>query len=237
MYTIGICDDDKYYLDIINSNILEFAKLMNIGVDIYKFESGQDFLNTLTEASNHFDIIFLDIDMPFINGLETAEKLRTLGIESLLIFVTSMEDKVFDAFGYDALRFVLKRNLKADFQNAFIKAIDVLNQTNKVFSFKTSEGLIKLPINEILYFIFEDRKVKVICHNKLVYILNSVTLLQIEELVSQNGFVPINRYVIVNVKYVSGINKNCLTMDNGDYFDISRPKLKDVYKVIADYIR
>ncbi len=237
MYTIALCDDDKSYMEMINAYILEFASLMNIGVDIYKFESGQDFLNFLNKTSNNFDIIFLDIDMPFINGLDTAEHLRSFGIESILIFVTSMEDKVFEAFGYNALRFVLKRNLKNDLQDAFTKAIDTLNQTNKIFNFKTSDGLIKLTINEILYFIFEGRKVKVVCLNKLFHVLNSVTLTQIDELVRKKGFVLINRYVIVNVKYVGGINKNCLTLDNGESFDISRPRLKEVYKVIADYLR
>lgn len=237
MYAIALCDDDNRYMEMIHHYILEFANLMNIGVDIYKFESGHEFLKAARNGSSPFDIIFLDIDMPGINGLETAEDLRASGIDSILVFVTSMEDKVYEAFGYNALRFVLKRNLKDGLKNAFMKAIDTLDESGQRFHFKTSDGLVRLTVNEILYFIYEERKVKAVCRNESVHALNSVTLSQIEELTSKKGFVVINRYAIVNIKFVDGINKNCLTMDNGDTFDISRPKLKIVCQMIADYLR
>ena len=236
MYTIAICDDDKNYTEMINSYILEFADQLHIAVDTYKFDSGHDFINKIQKSSNHYDIIFLDIDMPVIDGLETAGSLRLGGIGSLLVFVTSMEDKVFEAFGFNALKFVLKRNLRDDLKDAFIKAIDTLNQSNQIFGFKTNEGIVRLTIDEILYFIYEGRKVNVVTRTGS-YILNSYTLADIEALVYKKGFVLINRYVIVNVKYVNGIFKNILTMDNEDTFDISRPRLKEVYKVIADYLR
>lgn len=237
MYSIALCDDDKSYLEMLHLYILVFAHQMNIGIDIYKYESGMEFLKVVEKDSCHFDIIFLDIDMPCINGLKTAEDLRARGVDSTLIFVTSMEDKVYEAFGYNALRFVLKRNLKDDLRSAFIKAIEILNETNQRFSFKTNEGVIRLTVNEILYFVFENRKVKAVCRNKLTHVLNSVTLSQIEDMVCEKGFVAINRYAVVNIKYVNGINKSRLTMDNGDTFDISRPKLKEVCHMIADYIR
>ncbi len=237
MYTIALCDDDINYADMIHSLVLEFAGQLSIGVDILKFDSGKKFLELLKNGSTHFDIIFLDIDMPELSGLETADTLRSKGIDSVLIFVTSMEDKVFEAFGYNALRFVLKRNLKRDLQDAFVKAIETLNQSKNLLSFKTGEGIIRLAVTEIFYFIFENRKVNAVCRNNASYALNSMTLSNIEEMMSDKGFISINRYVLVNVKYVNGINKNSLTMDNGEVFDISRPKLKNVYKLIADYLK
>lgn len=237
MYTIAICDDDKNFLELIELNILQMATQLKIEVDIYKFDSGHIFLKALSKAANHYDIIFLDIDMPLINGLETAEKVRLKGIESILIFVTSMEDKVFEAFGFNALKFVLKRNLKDDLKTAFMLAIEKLKQNVDIFSFKTSEGIIRLTTNEIIYFIYEGRKVSIKTNNNIIHYLVAYTLAEIEEIYSKKGFILINRYALVNIKYVSSTNKNDLFMDNGDSFVISRPKLKEVYAAITDYLR
>ncbi len=237
MYTIALCDDDKHYLEMIKTHILECATMLNVGVDIYAFASGQQFLEMIQKSVNHFDIIFLDIDMPVINGLETAEHLRLQGIESVLIFVTSMEDKVFEAFGFNALKFVLKRNLTHDLKDAFVKAIDTLNRSSQIFNFKTSEGVVRLTIHEILYFVYEGRKVKLATVNNSLYVLVAYTLAEIEKLVTTKGFLLINRYALVHIKYVQSIHKNTLTMDNGVAFDISRPKLKEVYQVMAQYMR
>ena len=96
----AVCDDDRALLNDISSRIA----LLYPGAVIDCFTSGEELLS----SENAHDIIFLDIDMPGKNGMETAGELRKKGSRAVLIFLTAFESYVFDAFDVGAFHYLLK---------------------------------------------------------------------------------------------------------------------------------
>lgn len=98
--TIAICDDEK----IICSQVEKLVKNQEPNCDIKLFDSGEELL----KEQGKFDIIFLDIQMDGINGIETARILRNKKEETILIFITGIKEYVFEAFDVSAFHYLLK---------------------------------------------------------------------------------------------------------------------------------
>ena len=97
---IAICDDEKIFRDQIKKYILEVSSDSSID----EYTCGDD----LAGSESNYDIIFLDIEMPGISGIETAEKLRENGSDADIIFLTSHVEFVYEAFKVRAFRFLQK---------------------------------------------------------------------------------------------------------------------------------
>ncbi|WP_236915399.1 GHKL domain-containing protein [Clostridium sp. Cult2] len=157
MIYIGICDDDKYFLDYVENRIEEVLKDENTTIKINKLTDGMELLKAYNNEDKPFDIIFLDIDMPNIDGIETAEIIRKKDEETILIFLTSMEDEVYKTFKYGPFRFIRKSHIDRELHEALISSLEKLKDEKHVF--KTVYGDLALYISDILYFEFVDRTV------------------------------------------------------------------------------
>lgn len=101
---IAICDDDKAVQEILRHEIEEFCKEAGTVCNIVCFDSGEE---VLREESMP-DILFLDIQMSGINGMEVAEELRRRRSDTILIFVTALSEYVYEAFDVEALHYLVK---------------------------------------------------------------------------------------------------------------------------------
>lgn len=99
-YKIAICDDEKIYLEEISQNI----KKRNSDYKINVYNSGAE----LVKNNPDYDIIFLDIEMPDMDGMTTAERLREMKFDGIIIFLTSHTEFMPDAFKVKAFRFLSK---------------------------------------------------------------------------------------------------------------------------------
>ena len=108
MLNIYVSDDDVAFIEIVTAAITRI--LNNIcGFQISTFDNGEDLLE---ECNNRCpDVVFLDIDMPFIDGFKVAEILQKHQINTLIVFVTSHEDKVYQSWTYQPFWFVRKSHL------------------------------------------------------------------------------------------------------------------------------
>ena len=97
---IAVCDDEE----IIIERIADLIKKQNMGCHIESFQAG----NELLSAKRRFDLIFLDIQMDGINGMETAKAVREYDRKAVIIFVTAVKEYVFDAFDVGAFHYILK---------------------------------------------------------------------------------------------------------------------------------
>ena len=104
LISIAICDDESYMLNHLKENIELYMKQKNLLYNIELFNKVEDLL------CNHekFNIVFLDIQMEEINGMQAARKLRSYGNECFIIFVTVLNEFVFDAFEVDAINYLIK---------------------------------------------------------------------------------------------------------------------------------
>ena len=108
---IAICDDEKYYRHFIKKLVGNYLAKQNVLFRIELFEDGREFCR---EESNmqKFDIIFLDIEMKGMNGMETAYSIRKKNSEMDIVFITVMPDYVFEGYKVSAVRYILKKEIE-----------------------------------------------------------------------------------------------------------------------------
>ncbi len=231
---IGICDDDIYFLDYIESRIVEILKQYNIHANTYKFVDGIELLRAYDSMDKPFDIVFLDINMPKKDGMEIAELIRKRDDEFLLVFITSMEDKVYKVFKYNTFRFIRKTYLDIELEEVLNNAMEKLEDEKHIF--KTTCGDIALYISDILYFEFIDRVVQIKTFNSK-YRTTIRRFKDVEDVFIPKGFIPIHRSCLVNGRYIRSIGNLDVTLDNGEKLPISRYRLEEVKKSFINMAR
>lgn len=234
MINIVICDDDNNFLDFIEKKIIKILEDNRENIKIHKFRSGMELLRFYRKADKPFDIILLDIDMPNIDGLELAEVIRKEDEESILIFLTSMEDEVYKTFKYNTFRFIRKTHMEQELEEALISAMEKLSTEKHIF--KTDHGEIALTTDEIIYFEFMDRVVHIVTFDNK-FRTNIRRFKDIEDAFLSKGFVGIHRSCIVNQNYIRAIGDLEITLDNGEKLPVSRYRMEDVKKAFIKAAR
>src|SRR5690606_20259319 len=119
MISIALCDDEIKYLDFYESKIKEIANKHQLLVDIIRFKNGESLLFYLEDNPNKFDIIYLDILTGGMTGIETAMQIRKFNEFAKIIFLTSSESFVYNAFEAKASNYLIKSLHDDKFETIF----------------------------------------------------------------------------------------------------------------------
>lgn len=206
MFHVAICDDDKEMLNSLEFVVRETFEEHHFPYSLDTFCSGDALLSH--HQNNMYDIIFLDILMPDRNGFDIAKEIRKLSDKTLLLFVTSQDDLVYDSFYYHPFYFLRKGN-KETFSESLSDAVD------KIIAYIERNELITLDLGVGEYRAVSLQDV-VFIRSKAhfaEYHLVSGEVVQIrehmnaaEEKLCSKGFVRIHKQFIVNIYKASKIN-------------------------------
>lgn len=239
--TIAYCDDEKTQLQMIDIWMREELEALNIEYDIECYTSGTALLKDYERKEQSFDLILLDIDMPDMDGITVVGHLREIDEEVTVIFLSNMVDKVYDAFGYNVFKFVRKSEGESGFKKAFKECIKQVDLRRNTYVFHTSEGIMKLRENEIVYFETVMRafymqttkghyKIRVLKFEQILDSLNNHTYFSMP-----------NRSCLVNMRYVKTINKKgevvLMYGNKEEHMTLSRQKRKEFYDKFISYIK
>ena len=207
---IAICDDDKSIGLILEEKI---KKLLPDAV-IEKYLSGDELIASGCEP----DILFLDIQMPGMDGMETARILRQKNERMVLIFVTAVEEYVFQAFDVAAFHYLVKPFSDEKFEEVVKRAVRSIekyseNQSDEKYMMVQSGGShMKVFLKDIVYAEVYNRKV--IIHTRDTNIEYYGKLQELSEIAGADFF-RTHRAYLVHFKYVQKYDANCVTMENG----------------------
>lgn len=235
MVNIAICDDNSILLDRVEESIINIISKLEKEINIFKFTDGQNLIDNFNENNEAFNIIFLDIEMPKINGFEVAENIRENNSKVIIIFLTSMDSLVFDSFKYNPLRFIRKTHLDVELEEGLVKAFNKLESNVRFYIFKTSNGTIKLLLDDILYIESTVRKIYVHTSGE-VYQVIGIKLSELEKEFEKSSFILAHRTVLVNVKYIYSIESNNIILDNKENLPISRYRTKEVKEAFIKFV-
>lgn len=224
MLKIAICDDSKSDIKMIHKNISTIFKNFNINFDIATFSDAAFFLSA--SEDKNFDVVFLDIDMPQINGLEVATELNKRNIISEIIFVTNHDELVYKAFRFKALGFVRKKHIETEMLEIIEILIEHINRRYKHILIQDGHIEKKAHINDVIYMQSDDHYVNVVTSNGKIMIRK--TLNDIESEYSVYGFIRIHLRYLVNYRYIYSIEKNVIILDNQEKLPLSRSRAKAV---------
>lgn len=224
---VCICDDESEQRKMLKGIIKTQLELKGLEYDMEEFSSGEDLIRafekqkTIGEA---YDILFLDIEMGGIDGIETAKRIRAMDENVIIIFVTGYANYVFNGYDVKALNYVMKPYKEEKIKDVLEEAIKLTNKVlDKYFSFNVSGNYYKIPEDNILYFYSDKRKIILEHINGNFEFYGKLNDIEME--LSENFFRIHQRY-LVNLKHVESledkdvvIKKNKLPISRGNYQD------------------
>ena len=228
----AVCDDEAELRRSIADNI----KLFSPGAVITGFSSGAELL----ASPDSFDIIFLDIGMDGIDGMQTARELRKRGCSSAIIFVTAFEDRVFDAFNVGAFNFLVKPVSAEKFSEVLQKAIESretpppTESHDRYIAIKTGGLNTKLALSEIMYAEVFDRTL--ILHTASGKVEYRGKLSEFEKC-TDNSFFRTHRSYLINLRYLASYTSSQVTLDNGDKVILAKKRYSELVKAYMRFIR
>lgn len=210
---IAICDDEKEIRELLRDKVKKIYPTANISL----YASGIELL----EHNEKADIVFLDIQMPDKNGMETAEDLRRQGKNAILIFVTAAEDYVFRAFDVGAFHYLVKPFTDEKFETVLRNAVEQYQKLDNVMQAWKEEQYImiktggvnrKVQISKIIYVEVFNRKVMI--HSVDGEIEYYGRLSDLEMQLGEDFFRP-HRAYLVNFKYIVKYDASAIYLDRG----------------------
>ena len=212
MIKIALCDDEQQCIKVLGKNIVKYLKDRTILYELHMYNSGKKLLE-LQDDILHYDVIFLDINMDEVDGIETAKKIRQYSEKIQIVFVTAFIDYSLEGYKVNAVRYLLKDDIH--FQQQVYECMDEIiarmNYTviKKEFSFVG--GTIELSLDNIVYIESCAHKLQfyVIGCEKKEYSMYS-KLGTMEELLKEHHFIRIHQSYLVNYKYIESMNESSI---------------------------
>ncbi len=235
MLRIAICDDDEILLRTLTDKIRKQNHSACSPLEIKTFLLGEDFLNS--QRLSPFDIVFLDIDMPEISGFDIAEQVNNAS-ETFIIFVTSHDELVYSSIKFRPFRFIRKAYLDMELSEvmAAVNEEFIKRNAERKFVFQTKSGEVFVDLAQVEY-------IEIYSHLLMVH-LNDTEILEccgslsdLEQKLSNNGFIRTHKSFLVNCKYIYSIENRQLLLDDKTAIPVSRYKIESVKEKFRDYLR
>jgi len=227
MIHIAICDDDRFICNQIEEILKEYSKKQMIELSTDVFYSGESLID-YTNQGNTYDLIYLDIEMGRINGLEVGHKIREYGLNfhTEIAYVTGAEGYELQLFDVQPLLFIQKPVS----DKLIIKAVQLTIKRSDyfkgIFQYKTGHDYYNVPIEDIIYFSNKKRMIEIHTTAWLHEFYGNME--STSHAVSKYRFIQISRNHLVNYQHVRMIGYAEIIMSNGDMLPISRNMRKDL---------
>ena len=232
MIRIAVVEDEDKWANIIEECLDKLSKQDKIDIAITRFCDGYDLVENF--ACN-FDIILMDIEMPLMNGMEAAEKIRNVDSEVTIIFITNMAQYAIRGYKVNALDYILKPISYIPFSETIKKAVRIYDKDKGGFIVISHKGGTEKIMTDNIYYI-ESQGHRLTFHtSKGTYETTTYSMKEIEQILSSYSFKRCNSGCLVNLKYVTGYNGNELKILN-TAVSISRGKKNDFLAALASYM-
>ena len=223
MLKIAICDDEKNVCDYIEKRVMDFLAKADSEGEATVFYDSAPLIEFCKENPSYLDIIFLDIKMKTVNGVDCAKQLRDLGVEALIVFVTSSAEYVFSGYEVKAFRYILKTDLVNAFDRIFGECLKELSKSDESFyTLKTASTVKNIPLNDIFY--FESNKRVLVVHTKNDEYSFYGKLDQVEKDLDGKDFIRTHQSYFVNAKKIKSVSKDSAELLNGESLPVSKSK-------------
>lgn len=228
-----VCDDD---IENLNEMINVCRDVMVKGTEVRGFSDARMLAESLQAHTVHPALMLLDIEMPELSGLELREQMASKLRMTDIIYVTSHEEMMEAAFGRNVIAFVRKTGnwdklteVLQNFQREHQRLIDV-TWKKKVW---------QIDVSQILYIQSADNysQITFYLRGEVVQALQTYTMKEWEQILQEQGFCRISRFVIVNYAYVEDIQKTSLFMEDGTRFVIPNGKVRKLRQEYITYAR
>ena len=216
MIRVAIVEDEAAVRDQLMGYVQRYMRQYDAQIEVTMFTDGVEILEGYRPV---YDIIFLDVEMQHLDGMETASRIRALDSDVLLIFITNMAQYAIKGYAVGALDYVLKPVPYFAFSQQLQKAAGQLARRARRYLAVPVDGGMRRLDEASVYYICSAPGAQTACEEKL----------------DPHGFARCNSGYLVNLAYVSSVRMN--TVQVGPHqLQVSRPRRKAFLEALADYI-
>lgn len=230
---IAICDDDEDILKLFTKVCKLYFKDKLINVNIDNFSTGEQLLAT----NRKYDYILLDIEMENLNGIEVAETIRKTDIDTMIIIISGYPKYKNRAYSIHVFDY-LDKPLNSDKLLSVLSELEryMMKKIEKKFvTFKTIDGVVKLDIEDIVYFEYLDRKINI--HTLTATHYQNGNISDIADQMKEYFFIFPHRAYVVNMKYIEKIESNSITLyQTRGSIPISKLKKREINESFFYYL-
>ena len=226
MFKIALLDDDKTALLISKGAIESFFQEKNIAISLDAFSSPVNFLAMAKEEN--YRLVFLDIDMPELNGLEVGEQVKAINPQTDIIYLSQREDLVFDTLKLHPFGFIRKSKIIQDFANVlelFVNTALNNDAESKKITISSKTETISTDIDIIMY-IEGNRNYQTFYLKDGSTFDARVLMGDLEIKLKEHGFIRVHKGYLVNYLFIRTIGVNEVTLTNNKVLPMSS-KRKD----------
>ena len=230
MINVIILEDEKQASDKLRSYLARFSSERGIVFNVTVYDNAVSMLEVYKADA---DIIFVDIQMPLMNGMDAAHLIRERDEKVILVFVTNLAQYAIKGYEVDACDFAVKPVTYADFYMKMHKAVKrVKTEDQDIITFKMTGSIVKISASTIYY--VEVIKHDLIYHTVSGEIKSHGTMREVEEKLSPYSFYRIHHSYLVNLAHVLAVHGDTITV-NGTEIKISRAKKADFMQRFAEF--
>ena len=221
MLSIAICDDEEFFRITEKQLILKYMAGKNCECMIDMYESGKELL-ALKSAISQYHIIFLDVNMEEIDGIETAKEIRKITKDVFIVFVTAFITYALEGYKVDAVRYLIKDH--ESLEKAMTECMDF--QEGKTTISLENILYIESNLHRLIFYMVGEDAVHYTIYTKLDDVAESL---------QNKGFCRIHKSYLVNLKYVESVERYRAVLSNGKSLAISKARFLDTRNEFACY--
>lgn len=222
---IALCDDEKSFLAWFKKRLeqqLPAVQADEFSVDLYSDERSL----LKAQARQSYDVLFLDIHMPDIDGMTVARQLWRQRSEPLIIFTSEKDELVFQALRVHPFEFLQKSEIDRELPRLLRDIMQKLHKNEKMLTLKCREGMVSLPLRDVYY--LESRRNDIVVYTKEKEYTVRDSLTAKEKELSTFGFLRTHSGFIVNSYHIFIMDKMFVLLDDGRRVPVSRNRYKTV---------
>lgn len=231
MIRIALVDDEESSIKQLTKYLIQYQKERNVTMQIETFSDGDEIVENYKAE---YDMILLDIEMRFMDGMTAASLIREKDPEVVIIFITNMAQYAIKGYTVNATDYVLKPVSYFSFSQRLDKVINRINRkVNKFIAISVKGGTVKLYISDICY--IESQGHRLIFHTMEQEYVTFGTMKEVEEKLKDMYFFRCNKGCLLNLSYVDSVIDGCVII-KGDRLAISRARKKDFTEALTNYL-
>ena len=225
MIQVAVCDDEPHIASELSGQIKNAFAGQGMTADIHPFTSVLKMTAQMRQTS--FDVLFLDIDMPEMDGVDLGKHLRSLGVEAGIVYISNHDERVFETFKIAPLHFIRKNH----FHDEIDETVQVIwawwtRRQDRYLTIKSCGIIETVSIDDIIYVEALNKKQNIVTTSRTIPIKNTLNVLEGKLL--DHGFLKPHKGYLVNYRAVDYIKGDAVVLKNGASIPISRLRLAEI---------